>query len=350
MSYLKLQENYDPHPRRWWHLPLLAILIAGTAFIIISNNKKSSAEWQSEEGPVFGTFYHITYNSDTNLSEGIAQSLKNVDQSLSTFNDSSTISAINSNRSDILDSLMLRIVNKAQEVTNATGGAFDITVAPLVNAWGFGFKNAENVDSSMIDSIMPFVGMDKISVEGSKLRKSDPRVMLDCNAIAKGFGVDQVGEYLSSQGVENYMVEIGGEVRVKGTNPKGGQWRIGINEPVDDSLSVGGEIQNVIHVTDIAMATSGNYRNFYIKNNKKYAHTIDPKTGFPVQHNILSSTVIASDCMTADAFATAFMVCGLDKAKEILKSRTDLKAYFIYSKDDGTHGVWHSQDLKLEQE
>lgn len=346
MSHLKLKESYDPHPWKWWHIPLLVILIAGTAYIVLSN-KRSADSWQTDEGLVFGTSYHIKYNNSKDLSAGIHQTLTDVDQSLSTFNDSSTISAINTNRSDEMDDRLMEIVTTSQSISSKTHGAFDITVAPLVNAWGFGFKNAENLDSAQIDSILAFVGMDKIHVDGHKLKKDDSRTMLDCNAIAKGYGVDAVGRYLESEGVENYMVEIGGEVRVRGKNDKQSLWRIGINEPVDDSLSVSKDLENIIEVENISMATSGNYRNFYIKDNKKYAHTIDPKTGYPIQHNILSSTVLASDCMTADAYATAFMVCGLDSARAILSHTPSLKGYFIYSKPDGSHGVWHSPGLKL---
>ncbi len=346
MSHLKLQESYDPHPRKWWHIPLLLILIAGTVYIVISN-RKNSGSWQGDEGFVFGTSYHIKYQHSDDLSTGIHETLKDVDNSLSTFNDSSVITAINTNRSDELDDRLLKIVTASQSISQSTHGSFDITVAPLVNAWGFGFKNAETLDSAQIDSILEFVGMDKIRIDGRHLYKSDPRTMLDCNAIAKGYGVDAVSEYLEQSGVSNYMVEIGGEVRVRGKNDKNGLWRIGINEPVDDSLSVVKDLENIIEVEDISMATSGNYRNFYIKDNKKYAHTIDPKTGYPIQHNILSSTVLAKNCMTADAYATAFMVCGLDSAKSILSRTPGLKGYFIYSKSDGSHGVWHSPGLQL---
>ena len=346
MSQLKLKESYEPHPWKWWHIPLLIILIVGTAYVILTNRRPTDL-WQSDEGFVFGTSYHIKYSHAGDLSVGIRQTLQDVDLSLSTFNDSSVISAINSNRSNNLDGRLLEIVSASQTISAKTHGAFDITVAPLVNAWGFGFKNAENLDSAQIDSILSFVGMEKIHIEGHTLKKDDVRTMLDCNAIAKGYGVDAVGRYLESEGVSNYMVEIGGEVRVRGLNDKNGLWRIGINEPVDDSLSVEKDLENIIEVKDISMATSGNYRNFYIKDNKKYAHTINPKTGYPIQHNILSSTVLAADCMTADAYATAFMVCGLDSARSILSRTPSLKGYFIYSKPDGSHGVWHSPGLKL---
>ena len=176
--------------------------------------------------------------------------------------------------------------------------------------------------------------------------KKDKRLMLDCSSIAKGYGSDIVARFLQKRGVKNYMVEIGGEIVTKGISPKRVPWKIGVTRPVDDSLSVSKELQSVINVTDKAMATSGNYRNFYYKNGKKYAHTIDPHTGYPVQHNILSATVIADNCATADAYATAFMVMGLEKAQKLLERHPELMAYFIYSDKDGKNKTWRSEKLK----
>ena len=352
MNLFKLKESYEAHPYKWWHIPLLLLLIIGTVYIIVTNKPKSSDDitWHQFEGQIFGTIYHITYQHNENLDVGISETLTDVDNSLSTFNRNSTISAINSNKSSKTDSRLQEVVKKAIEVSKKTDGAFDITVAPFVNLWGFGFQNSTNVTQNVIDSLKEFVGIKHIKLQDGILTKKDSRTMLDCNAIAKGYGVDAVCNFLQENGARAFMVEIGGEVRVCGTNPKGNKWRIGINEPVDDSLSVNNEIQNVIEVKDVAMATSGNYRNFYVKDNIKYAHTINPKTGYPVQHTLLSSTVLAKDCMTADAYATAFMVCGIEKAKNILQSDTTIKAYFIYSKPDGTNGVWHSEGLNLEQQ
>ena len=349
--FIKLKETHDPHPWKWWHLPLLVILIAGTIYVVFSNNSKDSdPDWQTDEGTIFGTVFHIKYHSSSDLSDSIRYTLRSVDNSLSTFNEESVISKINSNKSDKLDAMTEKVFMTSIAINSKTNGAFDITVAPLVNAWGFGFENSESIDSLMIDSILQFVGINKIKISNGKIFKSDERVMLDCSAIAKGFGVDMVAEMLNRNNIKDYMVEIGGEVRTCGKNDIGKSWRIGINEPIDDATSTNTELQNVIEVNDISMATSGNYRNFYIKDNKKYAHTIDPKTGYPVQHTILSSTVLASDCMIADAYATSFMVMGLEKAQNILKTDTTIKAYFIYSKHDGTNGVWHSPGLILDKE
>ena len=176
--------------------------------------------------------------------------------------------------------------------------------------------------------------------------KKNRRTMLDCSAIAKGYGCDVVARFLQGKGIKNYMVEIGGEIVTCGVNDQRMPWKIGVTKPTDDSLSVNEELQTVLNVTNKAMATSGNYRNFYYKNGKKYAHTIDPKTGCPVQHNILSATVLADDCATADAYATSFMVLGLDKAKKVLEKHPELMAYFIYSDKNGKNAVWFSPSMK----
>ena len=358
MSWLKLKEDYTPHERKWWHLPLLLILIGGTIYVALDyngklNKEESAQRWtqtsmQRNEGMVFGTIYHITYECEKDLQAGIDKTLQDVDFSLSPFNPKSTITAINNNTSKKADERFTEVFLLAKQISTATNGAFDITVAPLVNAWGFGFKNAENIDSVKIDSILQFVGFEKVTLKNGEVEKADERLMLDCSAIAKGYGVDAVGKYLEAEGVRNYMVEIGGEVRVRGNNPQGALWHIGITKPVDDSLSVNGELQQIVKVSDIAMATSGNYRNFYEKDGMKYAHTIDPRTGRPVQHNILSSTVFANDCATADAYATSFMVLGLQQAQKVLKEHPELKVYFIYNDEKGVLQTWHSEGLELE--
>lgn len=357
MKLFKLKEDATPHPFRWWHIPLLVLLIGGTLYIMHEQRTgveaaNAASAWpdnevQQTEGMTFGTIYHITYQSVKPLEQGIQQALSDVDLSLSPFNPESVITAINENRSDTTDSRFAAVFQLAKDIWQETYGAFDITVAPLVNAWGFGFKNAENISQERIDSIMQFVGFNKVDMTNGVIKKQDSRIMLDCSAIAKGFGVDEVGRYLESEGVVNYMVEIGGEVRVRGCNPKGKAWHIGITKPIDDSLSVNQELQEILELTDISLATSGNYRNFYEKDHKKYAHTIDPHTGYPVQHTILSSTVLASDCATADAYATAFMVMGIDSAKVVLEKHPELQAYFILSGNHGEMQTWHSEGLLL---
>ena len=321
---------------------LVAIIVGA---IIVVRHQRPEA-YQKDTGFVFGTVYNISYQSDKNMKAGIEAELKKVDNSLSPFNKQSVIAKINRNEDVTADKMFTDVFTLAQEISRETGGAFDITVAPLVNAWGFGFKNDTKPTQHAIDSLRRLVGYEKVMLDGGKVKKRDRRMMLDCSAIAKGYACDVVADYLRRQGVENFMVEIGGEIVTCGINEKRLPWKIGVTKPVDDSLNTNQELQTVLNVTNKAMATSGNYRNFYYKNGKKYAHTIDPNTGYPVQHNILSATVLADDCATADAYATAFMVMGLDKAKSVLAKHPELMAYFIYDGGNGVNAVWFSPSLK----
>lgn len=326
-----------------WQLPFLVLLIVGTVVII---RNQSSMPYQHNSGMVFGTTYNITYQCDSNLHNSIKRELQKVDEALSPFNKRSVITAVNNNRDIEVNDMFADVFSLAQKISDDTGGDFDITVAPLVNAWGFGFKNGTQPTRHNIDSLKSIIGYKKVRLEGRKVVKKYKRLMLDCSSIAKGYGSDVVARFLQKRGVKNYMVEIGGEIVTKGISQKRVPWKIGVTKPVDDSLSVSKELQSVINVTDKAMATSGNYRNFYYKNGKKYAHTIDPHTGYPVQHNILSATVIADNCATADAYATAFMVMGLEKAKKLLDRHPELMAYFIYSDNDGKNKTWCSEKLR----
>ena len=327
-----------------WQLPFLVLLIIGTIFII---RQQQSVPYQHNTGLVFGTSYSLKYQCDSDLVKGIEQELKKVDNSLSPFNEKSIITAVNNNKDVELNEMFLSVFKKAMEISENTGGAFDITVAPLVNAWGFGFKSGSDPGKAQIDSLLNIVGYKKVTLEAGKVVKQDPRIMLDCSAIAKGFGTDVIANYLRSRGVKNFMVEIGGEIVTSGINEERLPWKIGVTKPSDDPLSdKGSELMTILNVTDKAMATSGNYRNFYYKGGKKYAHPIDPKTGCPVQHSLLSATVIADDCATADAYATSFMVMGFEKARKFLEKHTELMVYFIYSDEKGNNAVWFSPSLK----
>ena len=323
-----------------WHYPFLAFLIIGT-IIILSQSKPAKPEFRKAQGLVFGTSYNITYFYNADLKPDIEHTLALVDSALSMFNPESTISAVNRSESiQVTDTMFLKVFRRAMEISRMTDGAFDITVAPAVNAWGFGFKHAENVSQSTIDSLKEITGYWKIHEQDGLITKDDPRIMLDCSAIAKGFGSDMVAQMLSSKGISDYMVEIGGEIVLSGHNPKGKDWNIGISKPVDDSLSMNNELQTVIPVTDIAMATSGNYRNFYVKDGRKYAHTIDPHTCMPVSHSLLSATVFAADCATADALATSMMVMGLDSAQALCARHPEIRAYLIFQDDNGDGSLW----------
>ena len=308
-----------------WQVPFLALLIVGTVLII---RQQQSMPYQHDEGFVFGTVYSITYQSTDNLKADIEAELQKVDDEFSMFNERSTVARINRGETVQKSDMFNEVFELAQTVNRETGGAFDITVAPLVNAWGFGFKHESMPSRQQVDSLLKV------------------RDQYDFSAIAKGYGSDVVARLLRKRGVQNFMVEIGGEIVTQGISERRLPWKIGVTKPTDDSLSVGGELQTVLNITDVAMATSGNYRNFYYKGGRKYAHTIDPKTGYPVQHSLLSATVLAKSCAVADAYATSFMVMGVERAKELLERHPELMVYFIYAKPDGTNGVWFSPSLK----
>lgn len=317
-------------------------------FIILNmllSGCKSAVTYKYTEGKIYGTFYHISYAFTKDLQEEIRQQMESVNASLSMFNPNSVIARLNRNESDSTDVLFRKLFQEALQVYCATDGAFDITVGPLVNAWGFGFQQNAFPDSARIDSIVQFVGMDKLTLVNGKIQKKFPEIEMDASSIAKGLGVDLVAELFDSHGIKDYMVEIGGEVRVKGFSNKGCAWRIGIDRPVDDVAAEERQLQYIVGLTSGALATSGNYRNFYLHEGKKYAHTINPKTGYPVQTEILSASVYAATCMESDAYATAFMVLGLQKSWQILEVNPGLEACFIYT-EDGKLKTWESPGFK----
>lgn len=282
---------------------ILATLIV---FTLVSCNQR--AEYKKSAGKIFGTYYAVTYQSSEDLSSGMREVMDVVNNSLSTFNRNSVISKINNNEEVVLDSLFINMFAKAMEISELTEGAFDITVAPLVNAWGFGFDPSSNkkwLSAAEIDSIKQFVGYKKVWIEDSVVVKADPRVQLDASAIAKGYGCDLVAEYLRAKGCRNFMVDIGGELVVSGVNPNGKKWRVGVSKPENTTDA---NVVEVLEVTDCAVATSGNYRQFYQTEDGMVGHTIDPRTGRPAVNNIVSATIIAPTCMEADALATAAMV------------------------------------------
>ncbi len=312
-----------------WQIIFLLFLVAGTAYILTGN-----VPYQTEEGNIFGTRYRITYKSKKSYKEEINNTLQHVDNSLSPFNKNSIISKINNNEEATPDSMFLYVFNMAQQVSQATDGAFDITVAPLVNAWGFGFKKGIEPDTATIEAMKSYTGYKKIYLADGKIKKEHPQTMLNCSAIAKGYGCDAVARMLHSKGIDDYMVEIGGEVALKGVNSKDNRWVIGVNKPVEDARQ-SNELQTILQLTDCSMATSGNYRNYRYIDGKKYSHTIDPISGYPVEHSLLSATVIAQECAYADALATAFMVMGLEKALQFCNLHPEIEAYFIYSDENG---------------
>jgi thiamine biosynthesis lipoprotein len=329
-------------PSRFQFLWLLALIIA-TVYIV---SHKTQPAYNSIEGKIFGTLYNITYQYNDDLKPDIEQELNRLDASLSPFNKESIITKVNNNEEVKTDTFFQKVFRRSMEISAETDGAFDITVAPLVNAWNFGFKKEAQPAAKMIDSLLQFTGYQKIIMRNDSVIKQDPRIMITCSAVAKGYASDIIGELLDRKGIKNYMINSGGEVVVKGKNPKKESWHIGINKPIDDSLAVNQEIQTVLRLTDTGIATSGNYRNYYYKDGKKYTHTIDPHTGYPVTHNLLSATVIAQDCMTADAFATAFMVMGFDKAKAFANTHPDIAVYFVYSDSNKEFKNWYTKNME----
>lgn len=289
-------------------------------------------------GETQGTYYAITYYHDdsTNLQPSIDSLLRRFDSTASTYKPNSIISRMNNNDpAAMADEMFSAIFQKAKEVSENTNGAFDITVGPLVYAWGFGLANRLKMDQQIIDSLLPLVGYKKVNLVNGKLTKTDPRIRIDYNAIAQGYAVDVVASFLDSKNIQSYLIDIGGEVLARRTKPGGEKWSVAIEMPTknaDDERT----IQAVVSLQDMAISTSGSYRKFYEENGIRYSHTIDPSTGYPVKHTLLSVSVLAKDCMTADAYATALMVMGLDKSKAYLKKHPKIEAYFIYSASDGS--------------
>ena len=257
--------------------------------------------------------------------------LNAVDLSMSTYIPESLISKINRNESNKIDSLFFRVITEALLIAKETQGAFDPTLAPIVNYWGFGFEEIQNIDESILAELMQSVGYTKLSFNDSTIFKTNTNTQIDFNAIAQGFTVDLVGEHLQKLGITNYMIEIGGELKCSGFNADGDLWRIGIDKPSEDIQK--DRFQAIIEVENKSVASSGNYRKFKVdeKTGMKYVHTINPKTGNPVQTNLLGVTIITESCMRADAIATACMVMGLEKSKTYLENHPEIDALFIYS-------------------
>lgn len=322
------------------------ISLLASLWILVFTACTQQKQYYEESGSVFHTIYHIKYESPELLTEKIDAEFQKFNLSLNPFNPNSIIAKVNNNEPVEVDDWFIEVFNRAKEVSDHSDGIFDITCAPLINLWGFGFSKMDSVTPQMIDSIKQFVGYQKVRLDGRKVVKDDPRILLNCSAIAKGYASDVIARLLEREGVENYMVEIGGEVTMKGVNQNGNCWRIGINKPEDDSTGIKNDIEEVVQVCKKGgVATSGNYRNFYVKDGKKYAHTIDPRTGYPSEQSILSATIVADDCITADAYATAFMAMGLEKARQAAKNIPGIEYYVIYSDENGKHQIEYSTGM-----
>ncbi len=324
------------------------LLLSVLLFASCAKQSKKTVDYIHNEGKAQGTYYSATYlqPDGKDLQVEIDSFFMRFDRSLSTYNPNSVISKINKNQSTETDLYFENMFEASHEVSIKTNGAFDITVAPLVNAWGFGFGNQERIKEPNIAELMPFIGYDKIKLVDHQLIKSNPAIMLDASAIAQGYSADLVAAIFEENGCENYMIDIGGEIVCKGKNPKGNNWQIGIDKPVDDPVNENGELQTIVSITNKGITTSGNYRQFYFKDGKKYAHTINPISGRPVDHNLLSATVVADNCATADAYATAFMVMGKDSAMALCKRMPEMDCYLIFSDDHGKYQVVYTDGFK----
>ena len=318
-----------------------------TVILLINSCHNIPSKYIYNKGFAYGTMYSIIYESPDgkDYQEEITAKFQKYTMIFSPYEAESTISKVNKNEDVKLEPEFIACFERAMEISKITNGAFDITAGSLVNAWGFGPEEKNKMTSEIVDSLKSFTGYHKIQIKNKTIQKEAPEINIDMNAISKGFTSDLIANFLSDKGCENYMVEIGGEVVAKGKNEKRKTWTIGISKPDENLLGITGDLQAVLHLSNHAMATSGNYRNFYVEDGIKYAHTIDPKTGYPVQHSLLSATVLANDCMTADAFATAFMVLGKDLGVEIARQIPEIKVYFIYADENGNNQIYMSENF-----
>lgn len=311
---------------------VLSILTTGCAV---------SDQFRSVEGMIWNTVYHVTYCGPAELTDSIIPVLKVVDNSVSAFNENSTVSRINKNSLNRADSTFKLILEESKEVNLATDGYFDPSLKPAIDAWGFGKDHQATSDTARLDSIRTFVGINKISIDSEgKVHKEDRRLQLNFSAIAKGFGADEVGRMFSRNGVDNYMVEIGGETVLHGTNPSDSLWNIAIEMPSTDAAAQA-QPAIILSCTDCGIATSGNYRNYRAEKGTRFGHTLDPNTCRPALTDVVSATVVASSSMVADAFATAFMAMGSTKA-QVIAERLRLSVFLILA----DNSYWKSTEFK----
>lgn len=313
---------------------------------------KKKVDLYGIQGYAQGTTFNIQYIDAENrdFQFEVDSILKAVDLSMSTWVDSSIISKINNGpaKAYLVDSIFKEVFWLSKEISRETNGAFDATLAPVIYAWGIGFSDPQKLDQAKVDSLLQFVGYDKFEMNGLELVKKIPEAKLDFNAIAQGYSVDLIADFLEEMGIGNYMVEVGGEIRASGKNREGEAWKIGIDKPV--GVDEERELKGIVSLSNSSLATSGNYRKFYEVDGVKYPHTIDPRNGFPVKHNLLSVSVIAEKAAVADAYATSLMVMGTEKAKVFLNKHPDLEAYLIFPDSNNSYSSYITEGLKNEIE
>ena len=316
-------------------------------FLLIScESEKSNSILVSDSGQTQGTYYHIKYmiEDGESLKKNIDSLLIVIDNSLSTYNPNSLISRINNGEIIATDSMLRTVFRAANEVYENTNGAFDCSITPLVNAWGFGFSNKEKMDTARVIELLNLVDFKKIKLSNDTILMNK-NMMLDFNSLAQGYTVDLIAHMFDGIGLDNYLIEVGGEIKSKGKNPDNNFWTIGVDRPTE-IINPKDRFQFILNLFNTSLATSGNYRKFYQENGVKYSHVINPKTGFPSFNKLLSVTVIHESCMKADAYATAFMVMGLKKSKLYLDKNADLEAYIVYRDTDGELNTFISEDLQ----
>ncbi|HOS73228.1 MAG TPA: FAD:protein FMN transferase [Bacteroidales bacterium] len=327
----------------------LRLIILLTGILCFDSSCREKTEYSKFSGFAQGTTYSMIFENPRRfnvaaIQDEVEQILTGFDLSLSLYVDSSVLCRINRNETDIPDEYFTEVFRRSKEISALTGGAFDVTVGPLVRAWGFGPDAHKNFRETDRDSLMQLVGIEKVDIRNGRILKADPRISLDFNAIAKGYSVDVISRFFDRKGIKSYLVEIGGEIRARGD--RGGVfWKIGIDKPADSNVVPGQDLQAIISMKDRSLATSGNYRRFYMEDGVKYSHTIDPKTGYPSKNRLLSATILASDCMTADGIATACMVMGKERAIEFIERNPEFDAFLIYSDDQGNYRTWISEKL-----
>lgn len=323
------------------------LLFASTIILILSSCQ--DVKYQKIAGEAQGTTYHIVYNKDKMLKQDIDSVLLEIDLSVSNYNPDAILYKVNKNEPNItLDRHFITVFNKAMEISKASDGLFDITVGPLVNLYGFGTEAKGKINDTVVDSLLQYVGFDKVKIVGNTLIKDNDGIIIDMNALAQGYSVDYVADFLERRGVKNYMIEIGGETLSKGHNEFGDAWRIGIEKPVENSDINNRQVELVVGIKDTkkALATSGNYRKFFVENGVKYTHTINPKTGYPSRDSLVSVTIMADDCMTADGYATACLVSGFEKAVKLVNEHDEIEAFLIYFDSQGKYQFYFSNGFK----
>lgn len=322
--------------------PILMMIIVTAC----SNSSNSNLDQTAFQGETQGTYYLVRYydQDGRDLQDDIESLLKDFDQSLSLWVNNSVISKLNRNEEVELDKYFIENYKLSMRIAKETRGAFDFTMGPLIEAWGFGFREKIKLTQEKVDSIKGFIGFEKVSLENSKIIKEDPRIELNFNAIAQGYSVDLIGKFLNEKGIKNFLIDVGGEIISQGSKPNNVAWLVGIQKPTEEADGAI-EAQVRVELTNKAFVTSGSYRKFYEEDGKRYSHIIDPVSGYPITHSLISVTVLANTCAEADGYATAFMVMGIEKAFKFVQARNDLEVFFIYE-ENGAMNYSYTDGLK----